>query len=71
MQGRKGQAPLDPELQKAASRRAGQVPDEPKVGGEPRLKKVRLLELEQGVKHKHKVLEELDVVQVVELVVRF
>ena len=39
MQGRKGQAPLDPELQKAASRRAGQVPDEPKVGGEPKVKK--------------------------------
>ena len=34
LQGRKGQAPLDPELQKAASRRAGQVPDEPTVGGE-------------------------------------
>ena len=32
MQGRKGQAPLDPELQRAASRRAGQVPDEPTVG---------------------------------------
>ena len=38
MQGRKGQAPLDPELQKAASRRAGQVPDEPTVG-EPKVKK--------------------------------
>ena len=39
MQGRKGQAPLDPELQRAASRRAGQVPDEPKVGGKPTVKK--------------------------------
>ena len=38
MQGRKGQAPLDPELQKAASRRAGQVPDEPTVG-KPTVKK--------------------------------
>ena len=38
MQGRKGQAPLDPELQRAASRRAGQVPDEPTVG-KPTVKK--------------------------------